>query len=273
MPSLQVSKDLQVYFDKVDYLDPWTDKPILILQHGNGRSSEFWYRWMPRLSEYFVGIRPDMRGVGKSSRVSNLREDISVEKCVQDLVQLIQSQGNGPVYFCGESMGGILGLALASHYPSLIKKLILVATPVYISDAMKNRYSLGHSSRLEAMKSMGIKQWVLETSILTRFPPESNPELLNWYVDEFAKGDPETLVHYSDLVNSANASAYLPKIQCPTLAILPSEGQITSAEQEELLKKQIKDITIAHIPSKYHMIHLTHHHECIDELMKFVKDD
>jgi hypothetical protein len=47
---------------------------------------------------------------------------------------------------------------------------------------------------------------------------------------------------------------FLPKIQCPTLAILPSEGQITSIEQEDILEKQIKDITIVHIPSKYHMI-------------------
>jgi 3-oxoadipate enol-lactonase len=59
------------------------------------------------------------------------------------------------VYFCGESMGGILGIALASQYPSLIKKLILVATPVYISDTMKNRYSLGHSSRLGGNEEVG----------------------------------------------------------------------------------------------------------------------
>jgi 3-oxoadipate enol-lactonase len=99
MPSLQVSKDLHIHYDIVDYLDPWADKPVLILQHGNGRSSEFWYRWMPRLVEHFVVIRPDMRGVGKSSRVNNPREDISVEKCVQDLAQLIQSQSNGPGLF------------------------------------------------------------------------------------------------------------------------------------------------------------------------------
>jgi len=271
MPFVQVSPHIEVFYDKSDFLDPWGDKPILILQHGNGRSGAFWYRWLPRLSEHFVVIRPDMRGVGRSSKVDDANTDISIEHCVTDLVAIINAESQRAVYFCGESMGGILGIVLASQFPKLIQKLILVATPVFISEAMKVRYSMGHGSRLDAMKKMGIRQWVLETSVLTRFPPDCDPALLNWYVDEFAKGVPEILVRYSELVNSANASVFLPQIGCPTLAIMPTQGQITDAEQEHLLSTQVKDITIEHIDSTYHMIHLTHHDDCIDRVLKFLK--
>jgi 3-oxoadipate enol-lactonase len=272
MPFLKVTPQIEVFYDKTDFLDPWRDKPVLILQHGNGRSGEFWYRWLPRLSEHFVVIRPDMRGVGQSSRVQDEHRDIGIEQCVSDLVSVIEQESHQPVYYCGESMGGILGIVLAAQFPQLIRKLVLVATPVFISEGMKSRYALGHGSRLQAMKSMGIRQWVLETSVLTRFPPESDRKLLEWYVDEFAKGQPEVLVRYSELVNSANAKDFLPHIACPTLAILPTQGQITDAEQEQLLVTQVKDIRIEHINSAYHMIHLTHPNDCLDRALNFLLD-
>ena len=270
MPRLQVAKNIEIFYRKDDFTDPWQDRPTLLLQHGNGRSGAFWYRWIPELSRHFKIVRADMRGVGQSSRIEDPTKDISIQDCVNDLVQLIHQLGSAPVYFCGESMGGILGMALASLHPSLVKALILVATPVYISDAMKSRYAMGHGSRLDAMKKMGIKQWVRETSVMTRFAPETDPKLIDWYVDEFAKGQPEVLVRYSELVNTANAKDFLPLIQCPTLAIMPSNGQITDAHQEALIQAHIKNIRIEHIPCEYHMIHLTHVQACTDEVLRFL---
>ena len=48
------------------------------------------------------------------------------------------------MHFCGELMGGILGSVLTALRPELIRTLTIVATPVFINDAMKNRYSVGH---------------------------------------------------------------------------------------------------------------------------------
>ncbi len=270
MPRLQVAKHIEIFYREDDFTDPWQDRPTLLLQHGNGRSGEFWYRWIPELSRHFKIVRADMRGVGQSSRIEDPAKDISIQDCVNDLVQLIHHLGSAPVYYCGESMGGILGMALASLHPRLVKALILVATPVYISDAMKSRYAMGHGSRLDAMKKMGIKNWVRETSVMTRFAPETDPKLIDWYVDEFAKGQPEVLVRYSELVNSANAKDFLPLIHCPTLAIMPSNGQITDADQEALIQAHIKNIRIEHIPSEYHMIHLTHVQACTAQVLDFL---
>jgi 3-oxoadipate enol-lactonase len=271
MPKLQVAKDIDIFYQEDDFTNPWQHRPTLLLQHGNGRSSAFWYRWIPYLSRHFKIVRADMRGVGQSSPIENTQDDISIEHCVSDLVQLIQHLSDAPVYFCGESMGGILGMALASLHPERVKALILVATPVYISDAMKSRYAMGHGSRLDAMKKMGIKNWVRETSVLTRFAPDTDPHLIDWYVDEFAKGQPDVLVRYSELVNSANAKDFLARIQCPTLAIMPSNGQITDTEQEALIEKHIQNIRIEHIQTPFHMIHLTHVKECTDQVLDFLE--
>ena len=271
MPKLQVAKDIDIFYQEDDFTNPWQNRPILLLQHGNGRSSAFWYKWIPYLSRYFKVVRADMRGVGQSSPIENTQDDISIEHCVSDLDQLIQHLSDAPVYFCGESMGGILGMALASLHPERVKALILVATPVYISDAMKSRYAMGPGSRLDAMKKMGIKNWVRETSVLTRFAPDTDPHLIDWYVEEFAKGQPDVLVRYSELVNSANAKDFLARIQCPTLAIMPSNGQITDTEQEALIQKHIQNIRIEHIQTPFHIIHLTHVKECTDQVLDFLE--
>jgi 3-oxoadipate enol-lactonase len=270
MPSyFPVSPELRIHYRVDDFTDPWLDRPYLILQHGNGRSGNFWYRWIPYLATQFKVVRPDMRGVGMSDPVDDPERQISIEACVADLAGLISSLTDQPVYFCGESMGGILGILMAALHPEKIRALSLVATPVFISDAMKARYALGHGSRLDAMRKMGIKEWVRETSVLTRFPPDSDPRLLDWYVDEFAKGKPEVLVRYSDLVSSASAAEYLPRIACPVLSLFPKNGQITDDAQVNLFREQVSHADIRYIDSEYHMIHLTHAQECAEAVGDF----
>jgi hypothetical protein len=58
------------------------------------------------------------------------------------------------------------------------------------------------------------KNGLYQTSVLSRFPPETNPELLSWYVKEFSKSSPEVLIHYSDLVSSANAAQQIIFKEC-----------------------------------------------------------
>ena len=53
-------------------------------------------------------------------------------------------------------MGAILGIALAARHPMRVKSLALVSTPVFIERQMKERYAVGHGSRIEAMQEMGI---------------------------------------------------------------------------------------------------------------------
>jgi 3-oxoadipate enol-lactonase len=262
-----------LHYEDDDFTDPWSRKPLLFLQHGNGRSGRFWWRCMPGLLPYFRVIRPDMRGVGQSSRPADLVAGITIEQCVDDLVRLIgHCAGGAPVFFCGESMGGILGMVLAATRPDLVRALCLVATPVYINQNMKDRYALGYPSRLDAMRGMGLEQWVRVTSKDARLPHEQEPELFEWYVQEYAKGDPEVLIRYSDLVNGANAVDILPAITCPTRAIFPSNGPITDRTQEDLLLQGIRQVDIAHLPSDYHMIHLSHPRECAELIAGFFRD-
>lgn len=269
MPTVHAKDGTPLNYEVDDHTDPWEHRPVLILLHGNGRNARFWYRWVPYLCRDFRVVRPDMRGLGKSVPTDGAPVDLSVERLIEDMLEIIRALGVESVHFCGESMGGILGLLLAAQYPTLVKTLTLVSTPVFIEETMKERYSLGYSSRVEAMEKLGIRKWVLETTKITRLPADENPGLYEWYVDEFSQGDPDLQVRMSSIVNQANVSDILKDVNVPVLGLYPGEGQITSKSQEKLLKDSLADFSMRKLPTDYHMVQLLFPATCCEHLRDF----
>jgi 3-oxoadipate enol-lactonase len=270
MPDLQRTGKPRLHYLVDDHTDPWKDAPYLVLQHGNGRSSRFWYSWVPYLSRYYKVVRPDARGLGSSGADFDLEHDVTVDTLVDDLAAICDALGARTVHFCGESMGGILGLAFAAMHPERVRTLTLVSTPVYISDKMKETYSMGHASRVDAMKEMGREAWLKATNRSTRFPPESDPGLLDWYEAEFAKSSSDVQLAYAKLVNGANAAGFLPRVKAPVLGLYPTDGPITSAEQEQMLVENLRDFKIVHLPTRYHMVHHIAPAACATALLHFM---
>lgn len=270
MPYVKRPGQPDIHYLVDDYTDPWRDAPYLLLQHGNGRSSRFWYSWIPYLSRYYKIVRPDARGLGRSSTDFDLERGVSVEALVGDLLAVIDDLGTGAVHYCGESMGGILGIAFAATHPARVRTLTLVATPVYISDQMKETYSMGHKSRVDAMQEMGRDAWLKATNRSTRFPPEIDPGLLDWYEAEFAKSSEAVQLAMARLVNGANALDYLTKVEAPVLGLYPTAGPITGGEQERMLTERLRDFRIVHLATRYHMVHHIAPASCARHLLHFI---
>jgi len=266
---IQANDGTPLNYEVDDHTDPWERRPVLFLLHGNGRNAQFWYQWVPYLSRDFRIVRPDMRGLGKSIFADGSAVDLSVESLIDDLLKVIGALGVDKVHFCGESMGGILGLLLAAQHPSLIKTLTLVSTPVFIEEEMKERYALGYASRIEAMEKLGIRKWVSETTKITRLPADENPGLYEWYVNEFSKGDPDLQVRMSGIVNQANVTDILKDVKVPVLGLYPGEGQITSKSQERLLRNSLSNFSMRKLPTNYHMVQLLFPAVCCEQLRDF----
>jgi 3-oxoadipate enol-lactonase len=50
MPTVDTN-GCKMYYEVDDFTDPWTsDKETVWLQHGVGRSTKFWYHWVPALA-------------------------------------------------------------------------------------------------------------------------------------------------------------------------------------------------------------------------------
>lgn len=269
MPFVKRTGQPDIHYTVDDFTDPWKNAPYLILQHGFGRSGRFWYSWVPYLARWFKVVRPDVRGLGLSPANFDLARAFTVENCVNDLAAIIDHLGADSVHYCGESMGGIIGMVLAATHAKRVRTLTLVSSPVNLNETTKTTYALGHKSEAEAQQAMGMKEWVAATNRTTRFPANADPRLLEWYETEFARNNPDVQAAMSRALHASSALPYLAKIEAPVLGLYPSAGPITSAEQMAMLKQHIRNFTLIALPSDFHKIQLMFPRTCATHLLHF----
>ena len=98
MPYIERPNEPTLYYDLDDYTDPWKKAPVILLQHGFSRSSCFWYSWVPYLSRFFRIVRPDLRGLGRSSSKFDLESELGLEIYFRDLNAIIDHVGAESVH-------------------------------------------------------------------------------------------------------------------------------------------------------------------------------
>jgi len=254
MPELRRTGQPMLHYALDDFTDPWRDAPHLILQHGYGRSGRFWYSWVPYLSRFYKIVRPDLRGLGQSEAPDDLEAGLNVEAYIDDLLAIIDSLGGAPVHYCGESLGGILGMVLAAQHPERLRTLSLVAAPLLINLDTQRAFAFGYPSWQDALQAMGSRQWAEAANSATRFPAGTDPGLLAWYADEMGKSPVEVLIRMSRIASSVDATPVIDRIKTPTLGLYPEHAPVTIQSQEQTLKERIASLKIVHVPSRHHTI-------------------
>jgi 3-oxoadipate enol-lactonase len=270
MPYLKRSGEPDLWFEVDDFTDPWRNAPCVILQHGNGRSSRFWYQWVPYLARFYRVVRPDVRGLGRSERDSGAARDLTLEICVADLVAIIEALGADSVHFCGESMGGMMGVVLAAMHPARVRTLALVSTPAYLREPGAEASAVLRTASLKAVQEAGVAGWARSESRSMRFPDDADPGLIEWYAAELARNRPEAAEAMARFAEHADTRAYLERVACPVLGLYPSAGPITSGAQEEVLRSSLRNLKLVHLPADYHKVQLMFPATCASHLLHFM---
>jgi pimeloyl-ACP methyl ester carboxylesterase len=154
-----------------DYTDPWKNAPCIMLQHGYARSSKFWRAWVPYLSRFYRVIRPDLRGLGQSSKDLDLENGINLAGYLRDFNDLLDHLGVESVHYCGESSAGTLGMAFAAECPQRVRTLSIISAPVAMTEEDKQSSLAGHPNRIEALRKMGSRGWLEASNAGGDFPP------------------------------------------------------------------------------------------------------
>lgn len=102
--------------------------PLLLCLHG---FPEFWYSWkdlMPRLSENYYVVAPDLRGYNLSSKPESI-DSYRPKYLVEDLVHLIEYLGYEDAVVIAHDWGGAIAWSLAIAHPGKVNKLIILNAP------------------------------------------------------------------------------------------------------------------------------------------------
>ena len=270
MPFLERAGHPAIHYEFDDFTDPWRNAPVLVLQHGFGRSSQFWYRWVPYLSRFYRIVRPDLRGHGKTQVDPASYAGLTVQTYVDDILAIIDGLGGGKVHYCGESFAGILGMVLGAEHPDRLRTLSMVSAPLTISTSLRSAWNCGFGSLQEALDRLGPVEWARQTNASTRFPPDTDPHLVEWYAREMAKTPPAVLVSFFELICRSSAGPYLARVQAPMLGLYPSRGRITGPE-EGAIRKIIaeKGMKYVSFPTEFHSIQFILPAACATNVLHF----
>lgn len=184
-----------------------------------------------------------------------LQTEGTVQGQIDELKDIITQNVTQPIILIGYSWGAWLGYMLASMYPSLVKKLILISSgpfeSKYVKSIMSTRLSrLSKQDKLEAMKLLGElnNQKSIESKALERFgslisqadsfDPMPNVEVgINIQQDIFQSVWQEA----SNLRQTGELLRFGQNIQCPVVAIHGDYDPHPAIGVQEPLTRVVKD--------------------------------
>ena len=126
---------------KVAYTE-WGDpvNPIVVCLGGVANTAMRFNYLAADLEHRYRVVSMDWVGRGRSGWMADER-DYSLGTYVEQVRQLIDHLGGGPVILLGSSMGGSVGIELAARYPKMVKRLILNDIGPYIPVGRRRRRS------------------------------------------------------------------------------------------------------------------------------------
>jgi len=107
-------------------------KPLLLL-HGFTGSHSTWEPFVSNLSVKYRLLMPDLVGHGQSDAPAD-PERYSIERCVDDLLAMLDRLDIGGFDLLGYSMGGRVALHLALAAPERVRRLVLESASPGIDD-------------------------------------------------------------------------------------------------------------------------------------------
>ncbi len=213
-------------------LDGDAGKPVLILSNSLGTSFAMWAPQMARFMAHFQVLRYDTRGHGKSSVTPG---PYSMAQLAGDVVHLMDHLHIDRAHFCGLSMGGQTGMALALHHPARVRKLVLCNTAAHIGPPAN------WIARIAAVEADGVAP--LAAAVVAR-----------WLTPDYAARHPATVAHLEDMLRATPAAGYaaacaavrdadlrdqVAQITAPTLVIAGSGDLPTPPADGRYLQQQI----------------------------------
>src|SRR5262250_859444 len=147
-------QDVQIHYD----LTGPTTAPVLVFSNSLGANLSMWDAQLTDFSSNMRVLRYDTRGHGASSAPSG---PYNFDQLGNDVIGLLDALRIDRVFFCGLSMGGMIGQWLGVHAPDRMYKLVLASTGAKIGNAET------WNARIDTVRRLGMKS--ISTAVIERW--------------------------------------------------------------------------------------------------------
>jgi 3-oxoadipate enol-lactonase len=239
------------------------DGPVLVLSHALGLSLAMWDPQLESLSRVFRVVRYDHRGHGGSPVPAG---PYRIEDLGRDLIHLLDRLGLNRVSFCGLSLGGMVGMWIASNIPERIDRLALCCT------AARMARPDDFAARARTVRVQGIEP--IADSLISR-----------WFTPSFPARQPVTVARIRAMLLSTPREGYagaceaiaqmdlredLPRVKAPTLVIGAEHDPSTPPERSREIAERIPGAELVIIPDAAHIVNVEQPEAITDQILHHV---
>ena len=217
-----------------------------MLANSLGTRQHLWSRQLPELTERFRVLTYDHPGHGASGLPE---EPCTVEAFARSLLGVLDDHALERVSFCGTSIGGMVGIALALEAPERVERLVLSCTSAYLGppDAWVERARIVRAEGMDAVADTVVVRWF--TPELAREAPETVARFRAMLVATPREG----YARCCEALAAWDARERISAISVPTLVVAGAEDPATPVEHAELLVSRIPDARLLVLERAAHL--------------------
>ena len=220
------------------------NSPVLMFSNSLGADLSMWDELVPLLLPYFRVLQYDTRGHGQSELTEG---PYTIERLGKDVISLLDQLDIDKVYFCGLSMGGLIGQYLGIHHPDRLHKLILSNTDSKIGTAEN------WNERINTINEQGM-QAIVDGTMEKWFTPsyhKTNPARVAQMKELFLANKTAGYSACCAAIGAADFRSEIKKITAETLIITGDEDAVTNVVQAEGLQKEIPNAKLKVFPARH----------------------
>ncbi len=233
---------------------------VLLFAHGFGADQNCW-RLVSRefLKDYRV-VLFDHVGFGGSDRLAHTYERHgSLDGYAQDVLEVVDAFGPGPVTFVGHSIGGVLGLLASIDRPASFERLVLVNSSPHFIDEPPDY--VGGFSRAQMNAVLGGMEtdyvgWARNMAPLA-IGADNDPALIRSFGQGLHSLDPMIARRFGRLVFFVDCRARLAQVSVPALIVQSTRDDFAPREVGRYLHAQLRGSTLLEIEASGHFPQLT----------------
>lgn len=215
------------------------NSPVLIFSNSLGSEMMMWDELIPYLLPYFRVLQYDTRGHGGSK--TNLGTDgYSIELLAKDVIKLMDDLNIEKAYYCGLSMGGLIGQWLGINHPNHFKKIVLSNTGAKIGndERWNGRIETISKNGMQAIVDDTMERWFTENF------RETKPQRVAETKAMFLRSDIQGYSNCCCAIRDADFREQLQNFSVEALVITGDEDPVTNVEQAEFLVNNIPNATL-----------------------------
>jgi 3-oxoadipate enol-lactonase len=223
-----------------------SDAPQLVLGNSLGTTQQMWEPLLSALGDRVRALTFDLPG-----HVRVETEEFTFDQIVERSGDALEAAGVRGAVFCGVSLGGAIGIALAARRPALIGRLVVVNAPIRQSSPQfwYDRAATADRDGLGAFASGLAERW---------FGPGADAGLVASIVEQFrgipSAGYAQACRALADLDVTADAA----QVAVPTLVVRGDADVAVPADNAVQIAAAIPGAELRVLPGAAHLLPVDH---------------